>query len=133
MDRWLRCVVLISVVGVVIGGCASFLFRRNKVGLMPMAAAVAAALALSFVGFCSVFYSEVPLKEKKWGVVVFWCAVCGAFIGAAIGVMIRSWHSWADPLERQRRKPDAHEDGADLVSDGGAEAGDGDGSLEKRN
>lgn len=87
------------VVGLVIGGCISFLFRRSNIGMTPVVSAVAVAILSVILGIYLIDFDaegwDNPFGKLPWGLdLLFWFAFFGAFVGAAIGLMLCTWRRW---------------------------------------
>lgn len=97
------------VIGLVIGGCISFLFRRSKLGTAPLVAALAAAIVSEIVGIYVVDFrvedwddlagtGQIPYGLDD----LFWFAFGGAFFGAALGF---TWGRWRRSRPKTRQSP----------------------------
>lgn len=95
------------IVGLVIGGCVSFLFRRSALGGTPVVFALAAAIVSEILGIYLVDFHiedwDNPLGKTPSGLYdLFWYAFFGALAGAAFGAAIRIGRRlWAN--NRQHR------------------------------
>lgn len=81
------------VIGLVIGGCVSFLFRRSNLGMTPVFSAVAAAIFSTILGIWLIEFDAENWNNSfgkvPWGVdLLFWFAFFGAFAGVAIGLVL---------------------------------------------
>jgi hypothetical protein len=79
------------VIGVTVGACASFLFRRSKVGATPLIAATTVAVVSEVFGIHIVGFRvedwQDPLGKAPIGLDdLFWYPFWGSVFGSGIGV-----------------------------------------------